>query len=905
MRSRYVLLAGAVLVAAVVFLARDRSPAPERQPRAAATAPALKQAAVMPIGRYSQVQAEEELARDLTLRQVQDRFEADGLSLSDDGAATYRNRDDFHASQRLAAIEARRRGRALHAYERQAQPGVELDNRSTTPKITYLDVAPGVDVEYAYHGSSLKETTIVRESLVADLAAKGAETLVLVHELSDLEQQARYDLKLLDTSLAEAADGSHGTDDLHLGSPGASTFHLPAAFALVGGAKHLLERRVRKGASSRPVVEVVVPLAVLQEAGGDVAIDPSMIATSDVGLVWWGDGGRNVMVRDSRGRLHLVMRKRMDAGGGSFWHTVVATGDGVDWEISDPIYPLTTENQKVSHSPIYNREYRRYGHQADPVICITSPEVSRLNPDGETLHVFWKAEDGNYWFHYRNFFHAYKHVDEDEWHMGGAECQVEGDCEPGTIHPQGRFNFEQGGDFYSHSYGHARPLDCAVDGNDQVYTLHAYEGRRHNVYAYTWDPINERMAYLWDVGHHYYPYAAGVFLDADDEGNLVLLLGDYFGGPEPIYLHEDFGLQRKRYMTATGGHNSRTSNRNHFPLPYLWDDAWCGPCDQEQVHYGHRRFYYGDMAVDDRGDIHYATRYDGWSQYTREDPDAERNWFGKVMYTRYSKAEDRWVTEDLFWPSGDPQWDREQGPESDDPNARNLWWEYAPSIVVDTDRNVHLYWVSQTTPKHTYYARRPWNEEAGTWDAWERHGRIFADDILLTEDAWPFLRGTRFPASNRVEPGQVDLVLQRRGIAFLSTGTPQEKVFNLLPRDASWVGTATPTFVWQGVGADASRNISYRLEISPTPLFQEMTVSVEGIEGTEYTLASGAESLDDGYWYWRLVPVNPAGEGFPGDPYELGVDTTPPRPFSLLSPPDNSDPGTKTPTFEWQPALDE
>ena len=74
------------------------------------------------------------------------------------------------------------------------------------------------------------------------------------------------------------------------------------------------------------------------------------------------------------------------------------------------------------------------------------------------------------------------------------------------------------------------------------------------------------------------------------------------------------------------------------------------------------------------------------------------------------------------------------------------------------------------------------------------------------------------------------------------------------------------------------------------------------IQDVEYALP---EDLANGrYYYWRVTPSNALGPGFPSDPYEVGIDTQPPQAFDLLTPENNADPRTKTPTFTWEEALD-
>ena len=66
---------------------------------------------------------------------------------------------------------------------------------------------------------------------------------------------------------------------------------------------------------------------------------------------------------------------------------------------------------------------------------------------------------------------------------------------------------------------------------------------------------------------------------------------------------------------------------------------------------------------------------------------------------------------------------------------------------------------------------------------------------------------------------------------------------------------------------------------------------------------TAAQSRVDGYYYWQVLATNSFGSGV-STIFEIGVDTTAPAAPVLLQPADGADPGTKTPTFTWQPVID-
>jgi len=59
------------------------------------------------------------------------------------------------------------------------------------------------------------------------------------------------------------------------------------------------------------------------------------------------------------------------------------------------------------------------------------------------------------------------------------------------------------------------------------------------------------------------------------------------------------------------------------------------------------------------------------------------------------------------------------------------------------------------------------------------------------------------------------------------------------------------------------------------------------------------------YYYWRVSARNAANQQGPFSAIsEVGCDTQVPGAFNLVSPADNTDPGTKTPTFRWNASVD-
>ena len=174
----------------------------------------------------------------------------------------------------------------------------------------------------------------------------------------------------------------------------------------------------------------------------------------------------------------------------------------------------------------------------------------------------------------------------------------------------------------------------------------------------------------------------------------------------------------------------------------------------------------------------------------------------------------------------------------------------------------------------------------------------------------PQLRATLEVPSNAntvVGADQLDIVVIENGveIRYVSTREPLDGAQPTTPPDHTYTSDSTPTFSWSRLSSDdALGGTTYHLQVSTTPLFTGGTLvdDTNNINGTSRTVTTPL--ADGAYYYWRVAATNSHGTGPWGPIYELGVDTSQPSAFSLTSPADGEDPGTKTPTFIWQAATD-
>jgi hypothetical protein len=163
------------------------------------------------------------------------------------------------------------------------------------------------------------------------------------------------------------------------------------------------------------------------------------------------------------------------------------------------------------------------------------------------------------------------------------------------------------------------------------------------------------------------------------------------------------------------------------------------------------------------------------------------------------------------------------------------------------------------------------------------------------------------PVANGTALIDMVVVLGSSDLRYISTGQPVESPTPKTPLDHAYTSDTTPTLTFDKIPSDnGSNGVTYTVQVDTTPLFN----STGGSALQEFTsLATDNVTLtsaltDGSFYYWRVRAGGAHGNGPWSVIFEVGVDATPPGAFDLLTPADNSDPGTKTPTFTWQAASD-
>jgi len=117
------------------------------------------------------------------------------------------------------------------------------------------------------------------------------------------------------------------------------------------------------------------------------------------------------------------------------------------------------------------------------------------------------------------------------------------------------------------------------------------------------------------------------------------------------------------------------------------------------------------------------------------------------------------------------------------------------------------------------------------------------------------------------------------------------------PADATWTANNKPALSWNATTDAGSGLAKYQLWV-------DGALSVDSI-AVAATSSAPANALADGMHSWQIYAVDAAGAVRKSrQTWNIGIDTTPPSAFSLLSPADQSSTGIPTPTLSWSTATD-
>ncbi len=868
-----VVVVSVAFLAGLVVLARLREAAPPPTGEALAVAPEAqpyKRAAVL--GEIATIDKAtwEAAPRDARIEHIHGMFRARGLQISEDGLVVYqsRQRAGMDVAMQLTGVRLAK-GRDVVSDLKLAQdPRPEVSNEVQRGTITFLNVVRGLDLQFVYDGGAVKENVILHEAFREALAGTDADRIELLYRYSDLDaENGGPPLQFLNEGGTPVATGDQGTAKMYLGQGGMPDFTLDTPFIQAPGNRIDLPRYLDLTDTERPEVRVSVPLEALSGLSWPVTIDPSLVDSMN-SMNSWSQG--DVMARGPDGALHVLYSKwSLGPEGRWRWHILHATGE------REPGGMVWTRNGIVAPSHYTSGQW---SDQYYPSACVTSTG---------TLHAFfieYRREVGQW-----EVDHAYKPAGEP-W------------VDTGVIQRNGTY--------------HHHPT-CAVDQNDNVYVVFMGSGGGCAVFA-QFDP---------DVTSDVEPPGIG------EGGETVVVQG---GWQDMVTLKCEWHCQDVigvdgddtllvGYNRCRGGTwlflreaGQRDWVQKNWPNNRGWDewyqpwwdandnrglpDAAIGVCPA----WNDNRYTNPDLFVDERGDAHMVWSM-GMGSWCNEQARFVGHpvWFYRTAYARFDRSLDRWT-----------DWAFPQGPNT---LEENQWQEKEPVVVVDDPDpdnfgnrgNVHVLYWAESIPRSVRYARMPVQADGSySYQSPEVNGWEDLGDLVHGSQAirWHVqARGSLFPENNRVLEDLLDItfVEDSSQIVYVSTGQPVEKVRLKTPINHRYISEIRPTFRWDRLSTDqGDGRVTYIFEIATSPIFLEAEIvhTSPVIQDVEYALP---EDLANGrYYYWRVTPSNALGPGFPSDPYEVGIDTQPPQAFDLLTPENNADPRTKTPTFTWEEALD-
>jgi hypothetical protein len=886
MKNRILLGVGGVLAVAIVaFLLTNQppptGPGPVRPEAAVQVGPVVPTPAEIEIARASlgikttiDSASWDRSPREARMEQIKGMFRARGLDIAQDGSVLFESDFDAQLSVklRLEAVRFMKNREVVQTLPVSEQPKPQLVNEGQRATLTLQDLAPGVDVRFTYDGNKVKEDIILREEVRKGLAtamAAGADRFELAYRFEEMKAaNGGPAMEFLDDSGQLFADADIGVRSFGLYQGGMLVFRFEPAFIDQASGRVELKRRLDLTDAKHPLLTVEVPVAVLTNVDAwPVTIDPTIVddrrSMSDAS---WS----REMVRDSDGVLHKIYNKYDTNPDGRWrWSLNYATG------VREPGGMVWT-HQGFMH-PVHYRS-GEWSDQWHGSLCIQS--------DG-TLHGFsreYRREDSQW-----EVNHAYKPAGED-W------------IDTGVIQRNGTYSGEP---------------DCAVGQNDEVYVAMRGNGSGCLVVA-TWDPDETSLVEPLGVGQGgdqlivqggwrdlttiKCEWNSSSNIVVDNENTVIPIFTRYRGGAWLYYRDDNGDYEQKNWF----------NNRNWDEFYQPWRDP-NGNRGTDAANIGNHEYasnayhYNPDFTVDERGDIHAVTqlRFHNWGNGSHGGRYLGReHGFERVAYARYDKAAGRWT--DWAWPRGN------------DTVENNRWLEREPVVIVDDPDpdnfgnrgNVHVLFWAESIPRKVKYARLPVVNGGYHYDSPSNNGWQDLEDLVHGGGPIRFHvqgRGRLWPESDRVAEDLLDITFieDNTALVYVSTGQPVELVRLKKPRNHRYTRETQPTFQWNRVSTDASDGrTTYVVEIATSPVFaeNEMLHTSNPIDGTSYELPVVLQNGQ--YYYWRVTPTNAVGPGFPSEPYELGVDTEPPRAFNLLTPENNSDPRTKTPTFTWEEAQD-
>ena len=798
--------------------------------------------------------------RDFAFTEVKDAFKAEGVEITGAGSMVLTSQHTGGKLEtQLLSADARKEGNA-RTIKRAKKPVASTETAADKGSVRYSGFFEGIDLEYRYDGKDIEEFFHLSDGLKQALVRSG-EDLVITALMPGLFMENGALLKGGDGSQVDTRalkEGEHpptpestckdirmmGDVDL---SNGEHRFGLPGAVAIDGNGKREPLWREFKWTPKGLEVLVEMPASWLAEAEGKVVIDPSVVDSGrGLATVTWNE--RN-FVKDSTGNYHVGYRGVYHGR----WLPVHSEGttDGTTWQTPDLIqWELGPgENQYYAPSLIIDSRDTLHAIWADHGYIPNGPVDGTVNIKGT----------------YGSWGHRVRYARCPNACAAAATAnQTQSIWEPSDEEAQLRWMTPiVNNQIAPTAAQHQAYYHMAVDSYDMLHMTWAEWGvinARHRYFqmdAVAGTAIVEKQGLGWNDIH------SQIVVDENDQVH---------------YLGSD-------YWTTYGV--------KHFS----WDrpsEEWeprpnFSPRNPAGGNAGRMHGREMTAAVDANNHIHVAlSMYDRWHEQRYQ-----------IWYGRYDPNDDQWEDAALLKPP--------------DPH------EYRPSITVDSDNIAWVAWRRNSQPVTVVLFA---NHQAGQndWDSPPIRQLLFSTGAQADPQIRPRLSYPRDAPLNpnvaagdnpnhHVLAGVLDVILVENGseLRYLSTGAPVEGPAPAVPLDHTFTNDTTPNFEWRAVGSDnRAGNVTYELQVAGTPLFTSPEALDPGTAiGYDYANSVNAPIADNQYRYWRVRAKNRFGAGPWGRIYEVGIDTSPPQPFNLTSPEDGTDPGTRTPRFEWNAATDD
>ncbi len=877
-----ILASGALVFAGVYWSGADKATepadAPAKQDAAKAEA-MMKTQSVM--GNISIAKAEDDRkVRDYKFQKKGAVIEAEGIKITAPGKMEVSSQvTPGTLKQELTHASFRLNGKAIKKIERNPIPEAYTTHDGKKGRVKYDDFYSGIGLEYVYDGKDVEEFYHLSDTVKQDLIKSGADLhLSALFPGLSVDQGAMFTEVGTPTNtegLWGMPDGQGGeirpesdrvTDaELEL-TIRQHRFVLPKAIAFDSTGKKLELQRELKWRDDGLRVAVNLPNAWVKEAQGQIVIDPSIIDNTRASHL--SSYQEKNIVRDSTNRIHVVYRGIHNG----VWTPMYTSGTGSNWDTPTPI--------RTTH-------YAGVSNYYTPSIVI----------DGlDRLHVVF-SDYGNIPDSTEKVAAGFQYPG---WGYTGYYARCDNACASRTwTDPFAATGGEGGGLLPGTANRYQYYFDMAVDQNNDVYITYREDGAGRATVAYKVTATG--FSALAGLGDAYLSQNIVV-----NSANQVLFVGGEYYNEMAMKIYElnnGTWLLRDKLVPRI-----RTGMSVDSGASYL------GTND------GNLRHYRLSSTIDKNDYLHILAEVkDEWHKdkwrmmYYEFNPTTSNSQSYNTAYTSANGGSEGQLRHLWVFPYespadhvNHPSITVDEGANSGTPKVHAFWWRNA-------DPSPYVEYASLVRGASAFSAPSRFLTSTEAQSAPKVRPRVVHP--AQTNDT-AYCDGTTPPCTHpnaevKVASGTalIDMlvVLGTSDLRYISTGQPVEEPSLKTPQDHSYTQLTTPTLTWNKIPSDTGSNgIVYDLQVDTTPLFNSNSgsplISHDDLGVDNKTLVT---SLTDGsFYYWRVRADGPHGAGPWSSIFEIGVDNTAPGAFDLLSPANNSDPGTKTPTFTWEAASD-